>query len=239
MVASAHLADLTTLGVGGKVARFEEPSDTQTLSQFLAFASDNGLPVACIGRGSNVLAHDRGWPGALIRIGSKMKGIRRANDVLVVGAGHQLASLVRYCSAQGLLDLTQCVGIPGTVGGAVTMNAGTQWGEISSCVRWVECIDINSGSLVRYSRKELGFGYRTSTIQGAELIATTIGFELSDVGASSISRLMKERLQARVRTSIPVSGCAGSFFVNPQNTHAGTLIDRCDLKGIRIGGANR
>jgi len=219
------------------VARFDEPSTTQELTRNLAFARDHGDKIACIGRGSNILGHDRGWPGTVIRIGSRMNSIRRKNDVLEVDAGLKLASLIRHCSADGVLDLTQCVGIPGTVGGAVAMNAGTRWGDISSRIRWVDCFDIGRDNTVRLPYEDIDFGYRRSSIQGAGLVVTSVGFSLSDPGTINIQELLRGRLRQRAQIKLPVSRCAGSFFKNPQGASAGALIDRCGLKGNRIGGA--
>jgi UDP-N-acetylmuramate dehydrogenase len=230
------LARHTTFRVGGPADLYLNPADDADLQVMLRILADAGLPVRILGNGSNVLVSDRGVRGAVIRLRPHFADMTRDGATLVVGAGAQLAKVVRFAAEQELAGLESTMGIPGTIGGALVMNAGTDFGNIGQIVEEATVFTLTGERQVR-GNAELGYGYRESTLQSGELIVLAARLRLEPGDRDSIYAKMA-RLEEK-RTSRQPTGCrtAGSTFKNPADIAAGKLIDRAGCKEHRIGGA--
>lgn len=231
------LSRYTTLGVGGPAKQFLEVTGCKELMDTVLPSRLNGQPVVWIGHGSNILVHDRGFSGLVVRLGHEFAKFEVAPTYLAVEAGASLARVVRFCCEQSLLDLSCCAGIPGSCGGAVYMNAGTKSGEISEKIAWIELLNPNMGNLECRSPQEMGFAYRTSILQQEPRIVTRVGFYREE----GDGKLWWEKARAQIarRKKLQPQGVhnAGSFFRNPPGQIAGVLIEQANLKGTRVGDA--
>jgi UDP-N-acetylmuramate dehydrogenase len=179
---------------------------------------------------------DGGIRGLVVRVEKDMRAIRREGNRLVVQAGAMLAAVAAAAAEAGLTGLEFASGIPGTVGGAVTMNAGAYDGEIAQVTERVEGIHPD-GSRMSLSREEMEFGYRTSAVKKLNLIVTEVTFALQEGDPEEIRRKMAE-LNARRAEKQPLDmPSAGSTFKRPEGFFAAALIDQCGLKGYSVGGA--
>lgn len=224
------LARHTSLGIGGPARFWVEPADPEDVARALAFARAQGLPWLVLGNGTNVLFSDRGWPGLVLHLGPRggLSGWRRAGEVLTAGAGASLAAVRR--AGGGALDFLY--GIPGTVGGALAMNAGIPAAEIGARVRSVTALD-PQGRVRVLSRERCGFGYRASRLRRAGWVVLEARLDLAAPATWDLAALRRRR------AAQPAGRSPGCVFKNPSNfPHgAGWLLDRCGLKGLRIGGA--
>ena len=230
------MAACTTLRLGGPADLLAEPATEEELLRMLALAGERSVPVTVIGRGSNLLVRDGGIRGLVIRIGRRMKGIETDGTSLMAMAGTTLTELAHHAAVSGLAGLAFASGIPGTVGGGVLMNAGAYGGEMCQVTSWAEGVRPD-GSRFRYSRDELGFGYRHSRLQDEDGIVTRAGFTLREGDRAQIEAEMAD-LNARRSEKQPLQQpSAGSTFKRPDGYFAAALIDQCGLKGMRVGGA--
>ncbi len=231
----APLAALTWYRLGGPARWLVSPDSDSDLREIVYRASDSDVPFRVLGGGANVLIRDDGFDGVVVRLdhvtftGYEIDGTR-----VRAGAGVDLIKLTRDCSKMGLSGIEGLAGIPGTLGGAIRMNAGGRYGQIADVVEDVGMID-GEGQHVRRSREELGFGYRTSGVGTA--IVTQVVLKLTrDTTGETWPRYC--RIWAEKIASQPLaSRSAGCVFKNPHGARAGELIDRAGLKGFRIGGA--
>lgn len=234
------LARWTTLRVGGPALALVEPTSLAEVRQLLAGCRATGLPWLVIGGGSNLLVGDRGFPGLVLALGRRFGAIREvgvdpAGRILVeVEAGCRLARLVGWGQRRGVTGLEFAVGIPGSVGGAVMMNAGA-WGcEIKDVLAGLK--GLLAGELVEWSRAELNFTYRNW--QGpAGVVVLTATFALAAGDPAVIRQVGQGYLAARRGKQPRRVASAGSFFQNPPGDYAGRLIEACGLKGLSVGGA--
>ncbi|MFN3485659.1 MAG: UDP-N-acetylmuramate dehydrogenase [Planctomycetota bacterium] len=221
------LAPYTTLKVGGPAEYLVEPRDPEELGRVLAAAREWDLPVRILGSGANLLVRDAGVRGAVVRLTHLAR--RRGWHV---EAGYSLPRLVKESVAAGLSGLECLAGVPAAVGGAVRMNAGGRHGEIAGAVRAVDVVTFD-GAARRLGRREVGFRYRGTALEGAVVVAAE--FELRP--DPEAPRRYREILAAKKATQplgVPSAGC---MFKNPPGAHAGRLIDECGLKGARVGRA--
>lgn len=230
------MARHTTFRVGGTADLFLMPVDETDLLTMLRILYHAGITVRVLGNGSNVLVSDQGVRGALIRLTPGFAGIERDGDFLTIGAGAKLARVVHRAAEEELSGLESTMGIPGTIGGALVMNAGTDIGSISDLV---ECVTFltPTGERLEKCCDELSFGYRQSALQGSDLIVVATRLRLTPGERDAILAKMA-RLEEK-RTSRQPTGCrtGGSTFKNPEDIAAGKLIDHAGCKGYRIGGA--
>jgi UDP-N-acetylmuramate dehydrogenase len=229
------MAAHTTWRVGGPARQFFRPVDLADLITFL-----RGLPaeepVLWLGLGSNLLVRDGGFPGAVIALQGALDAIERPDELtLRAEAGVACAKIARYCARAGLCGVEFLAGIPGTLGGALAMNAGAFGGETWSQVVAVETID-RQGTLRRRAPSDFRVGYR-SVIgpQGEWFVAAHLRLTSGEVGVAQAR--IKELLGRREQTQPIGLPSAGSVFRNPPGDHAARLIESCGLKGICIGGA--
>jgi UDP-N-acetylmuramate dehydrogenase len=226
----------TTFGVGGKAEAICFAEDNESLERLLAFAKETGSPCLVVGRGSNLLVKDGGVKGLVIILRGKLALFERTGEEAVfAGAGLHLAELLNACRREGLAGLEFLAGIPGTVGGAVAMNAGAWGKETGDVVIEVE-MALPSGKRITRNRSNLYFSYRRFTMpEGAVIVKA--GFHCSPENPEVVAEKMRHYLELRRKSQPLENPSAGSVFKNPPEDHAGRLIERVGLKGFRIGGA--
>ncbi len=232
------MAQYTTWRVGGNSEALFKADNAKELRQVITYLNTESIPYFQIGRGSNLLIKDKGIEGMVILLAGSLATIkqeRNDNLTILTGAGLSLADLMTHCRASGLRGLEYFAGIPGTVGGAVAMNAGAFGKEFGDRVVEIHIITPEGGLETR-DKEQLSFTYRHFEIdQGAIIIHVRLKMdrESEDVVAGRISDFLKKRKQNQ-----PLDyPSAGSVFKNPQDEYAGRLIENAGLKGKRIGGA--
>jgi len=225
----------TTIKIGGPAEVWIEPADLIELRLIVHYANDNQIPYFIIGNGSNLLVSDRGMRGFVIRLSSdEFKKIELVENNLIVGAGVSLAYLLEQMKEIGMSGLEPLAGIPGTVGGAVFMNAGTGGNWIGEIVRGVSMME-RDGSIGARDREELQFRYRGCDGVGDSIILDVV-FGMTPDTRENIEARMREFAQRRALTQ-PRGYSAGCIFKNPEVAAAGSIIDRLGFKGCRHGGA--
>lgn len=232
------LAPRTTFRIGGPADRLVTVENAGQLRGILGALKGREIPFLLLGRGSNLLVGDRGFHGAAICLSGEFKGIRLLPDgvTLRAGAGAALASVCAFAREHSLSGMEFAWGIPGSVGGAVYMNAGAYGGEIKDIVSRVSHYDLVSGE-GEYLGPELDFSYRHSRYMGSGKIVTFAEFRLAPGSPEEIGAKMDE-LMARRKEKQPYDmPSAGSAFKRPANGYASALIDQCGLRGKRVGGA--
>lgn len=233
---NAPMSEHTTLKLGGPADYLAFPRSTEEINALFAEAGAYNLPVTVIGHGSNLLVLDGGIRGLVICIGKNMRTVTREGNTITAQAGAMLGSVAMEAAEAGLTGLEFASGIPGTVGGGVTMNAGAYNGEMSQVVKTVRAL-IPGGEEVILSREEMDFSYRHSAVTEKNLIVTEATFELQPGDPAKIRAKMSE-LNARRAEKQPLDvPSAGSTFKRPEGFFAAALIDQCGLKGYSIGGA--
>lgn len=233
---NADMRQYTTLKLGGTADWLAFPRSAAEIAELFAEAGAAGLPVTVIGHGSNVLVLDGGIRGLVIRIDKNMKSIRREGNRLTAAAGAMLGAVAGFAVENGLTGLEFASGIPGTVGGAVTMNAGAYGGEMKDVVVRVDGI-LPDGTEMSLSGEEMQFGYRRSAVKDLNLIVTEVTMELAEGDPAEIRAKMSELNRQRAEKQPLDVPSAGSTFKRPEGFYAAALIDQCGLKGYSVGGA--
>lgn len=231
----APLGSLTWFKLGGRARWLFRPADADALATLFVRARDHGVPVKVLGGGANVLVRDGGFDGLVVRLdGEAFRTIDGPCGALRVGAGVDLMPLSRQCSDKGFTGLECMAGIPGSVGGAVKMNAGGRFGDFGSSVCEVEVLD-ERGLLATWARDRVGFGYRRSEL-GERIIVSAL-IELREDDPARAKERYDEYFEYKRRSQPMADNSAGCIFKNPPGASAGALIDRAGLKGTRCGGA--
>ncbi len=230
------MSEHTTLKLGGPADFLVFPRSAEEINALFAEAGAYNLPVTVIGHGSNLLVLDGGIRGLVICIGKNMRKISREGNTITAQAGAMLGSVALEAAEAGLSGLEFASGIPGTVGGGVTMNAGAYDGEMSQVVTRVKGLN-PGGNVMTLPREELEFGYRHSAVTEKNIIVTEVTFELQEGDPKEIRAKMSE-LNAKRAEKQPLDvPSAGSAFKRPEGYYAAALIDQCGLKGYSVGGA--
>ena len=231
------LAPYTTFRIGGPAAVFCRPKSTEQLRQVLALAKKAGVRHYLLGKGSNTLFADAGFDGLVVHL-AKGEVRRDPKDPCILEAdmGVNLTGLCRMAEEWGLSGLEFAYGIPGSVGGAVYMNAGAYGGEMKDVVFEVDWMD-GEGAEHTLSGEQLGFGYRTSRFEKEGGIILRARMRLVPAERELIRAKMDDLLARRVDKQPLDKPSAGSTFKRPQGAFAAALIDECGLKGYQIGGA--
>ncbi len=238
----------TTLGVGGPAGLFVSVDNTEGLGELLARCNDEGVDFFILGGGSNLLVRDGGMDGVVIDMKKGWKEISISADrdgevVVAAGAGLWLQAVCRYAIEQGLSGMNFALGIPGSVGGAVVMNAGTSSGNMGDVVDAIEIVT-RTGSVEKKKRPELDFSYRRFSVKGlgspesGGFAVTMAKLVLKHGDRGALRDEANEILRRRLVVQPVDKSSAGCFFRNPsQGESAGRLIEMAGLKGMTIGGA--
>ena len=218
---------------GGRAKYFVTPKSVRSLSETVNYCVENGVKYAVIGRATNVLFSDGGFDGAIISTGG-ITGINIDGERVKAFCGESLISLCKFAADNCLSGLEELSGIPGSVGGAVVMNAGAFGKTISSLIE--EVTTVKNGKIVFYGKDECGFSYRKSRfLSGDEIVLSVKTRLFSDEKSDIIERT--ERFFLKRKDSQPKGRSCGSVFRNPDGSHAAKLIEGAGLKGLSVGGA--
>jgi len=227
------LSKHTTLQLGGEAQYFLYAEDIDDIIKSISFCNNNRLPYYIIGRGSNLLFLDDGFSGMVITT-EKLDRIEVDGNIILSQAGAPLNDVINRSKIESLSGLESLIGIPGTVGGAVIMNAGAYGCEIGEFVLAVSVI--REGDIIQI--KDFNFGYRNSSLKGEIILNVILRLNMGNRG--EIEHKMNEVLKTRMKNlpQIPDHiGTCGSVFKNPVDGHAGILIEKSGLKGLKIGGS--
>ena len=228
------LSKHTTLGIGGPAEWYLEVKNPAQLHAVLQTARKNKIPAFFLGEGSNLLVSDRGIKGLAIRLKGDFESVAFAGDRVKAGAGVFLPTLVKQCADKGLGGMEALVGVPGTVGGALVMNAGTRDLEIGSLVQSVEILGAG-GNLESLSGGQIKFEYRSSSLAGKTVCFAVLQLKARD--KNDIIAQVQKFLEYRLKTQPVGAMNVGSIFKNPPGKFAAELIEKAGLKGRRIGQA--
>jgi UDP-N-acetylenolpyruvoylglucosamine reductase len=233
------LARLTTVRTGGEADWFARPRDLTELGELLAWAGVEGLPIGAIGSGSNLLIADQGFHGLALKLDGDLAIVTHDGDRLLCGGGARLPSAAAKAAGWGLTGLEFGVNIPGTVGGAVKMNANAYGGQLAQVLEWVDVC--TPGGRERRTPEQLGFSYRSSNLSSDEIVGNaSFRLEQGDVAAikAKMAGMRKQRHEAQpsgIKTF-------GSTFKNPEDSRAegrtaGQLLEAAGCQGLQVGGA--
>ena len=226
----------TTFRIGGNADIFVRPESKEQIAEILRLCRKQDVPYFILGNGSNLLVGDRGFRGVVINIMDNMNDIKVDGGIIKAQAGAMLIKVSRAARDNSLTGLEFASGIPGTIGGAIYMNAGAYGGEMKDVVTQVTAIDAE-GEIYTFGTDELEFSYRHSVIQQRDLIVLDVTMKLAAGDQKIIDDRMSELAVAR-RTKQPLEyPSAGSTFKRPEGYFAGKLIMDAGLRGYQVGGA--
>jgi len=235
ITASYDSSQLSTYRVGGIAKFFTRISKLTSLEKISEFITESGIKVLTVGNGSNLLISDSGFDGLVIQLGEDFENISVENQEVTVGGAVSLPILARHTVKNGLSGLEWAVGVPGTVGGAVRMNAGGHGASISDSLLSATIFDLKTKKYKNLNVQELKMRYRSTVISNHEIVVESkFSLDVGNVekGDERISEIVKWR-----RENQPGGQNAGSVFMNPLGDSAGRLIDAAGLKGYEIGSA--
>lgn len=231
------LANHTTIKIGGPADVFIEPKSIEDIKNIMAVIRKHGVNWQAIGRGSNLLVSDKGIEGVVIKLGSGIDHIHIDGVEVTVGAGFSLVSLATMLSRKGLTGLEFAAGIPGSIGGAVYMNAGAHGSDMSKIVKKAHVLFLD-GTMEWLSNDDMAFSYRTSVLQNKRPgIVVEAVLQLAEGEKDQIITEIQKNKDYRKDTQPWNHPCAGSIFRNPLPNYAGKLVEVAGLKGFSIGGA--
>ncbi len=230
------LSQHTTFRIGGTADYWAEIASPEGLQALLAFCKEEGIPYFILGRGSNVLAADEGFRGVILHIAGDFAAISLEGTTMTCQAGACLSAAARLAAEHSLTGMECLAGIPGTIGGALYMNAGAYGGEMKDIV--VSCTYLDADGTIRtMSAEEMQLSYRHSVFMERDGIILSVTLRLAEGEKSEIQGKMEELLHQR-KTKQPLEfPSAGSTFKRPAGSYASLLVDQCGLKGKTVGGA--
>ena len=228
----------TTFKIGGPAECFIKIKTKEQLKEILVFAKENKIQITILGNGSNVLVLDGGIKGITLTIQIEYLDIKQNNEKyqVYIGGGYKLAKLAQYLLKNGISGFEELSGIPGTIGGAVSMNAGAHGKEMKDIVQKIKCVDIN-GNEKEFLNEEAEFGYRKSIFKGNSYIVTEVELNLQKGNKDEIKEKMDEYAKYRKEKQPIEYPSAGSTFKRGKDYITAKLIDEAGLKGYSIGGA--
>ncbi|MGI9622961.1 MAG: UDP-N-acetylmuramate dehydrogenase [Acidimicrobiales bacterium] len=228
---------LTTYRVGGSASVYVRVESSEDLLALVAVSKEFDAEVAVVGRGSNLLVADDGFPGLVVQLGDEFSSIDTSEAPLVrLGGAASLPAAARQLSALGLTGFEWAVGVPGSVGGAIRMNAGGHGSDMSQCVSRARIVNLATAVSDDRDLSALAFGYRSSSVLPHELV---IEAEIRlHRGSREDSERQLTEIVAWRRENQPGGHNAGSVFTNPEGDSAGRLIEASGLKGVRVGSAS-
>jgi|LSQX01.2.fsa_nt_gb UDP-N-acetylmuramate dehydrogenase len=230
------LAKHTSLGVGGPADLFVVPRSIEALQSAVKLAATYDVPMHVLGEGTNLVVRDGGIRGMVLKMGRNLAQVRHDGNQVVAQAGARLALLCRKCCEWGLSGLEFASGIPGSIGGALVMNAGAYDGEMAHVVEWVMAID-RSGEKLKLHRDELGMSYRRSVFQDNGMLIACAAFLLTPCDHRVIRSRIYSVVEERCGKQPVARRSAGSIFKRPEGDYAGRMLEEVGAKGMRVGGA--
>ena len=232
------MSKYTSFRAGGKAAALVEVENKEQLKAVLRFAEEEKIPHLLLGNGSNTLFKDSGYQGLVIKLGDYFNYLAEESDTrLRIGASMLLSTAAKMALEESLTGMEFASGIPGSIGGAIFMNAGAYGGEMKDIVASVHAVSPDGRDEKDFTNEEMQFGYRSSILQQNGWIATDMTFNLTTGNKEEIAAQMKD-LNARRNAKQPVNyPSAGSTFKRPEGYFAGKLIEDAGLKGLTVGGA--
>lgn len=225
-----------TFRAGGTAKYYVIPDEYKKVRDVLRLCVEENIPYYVIGNASNLLVQDDGFDGVIIEIDSALAKIEINGNEIVAKAGAKLSKIAVKALNESLTGFEFAHGIPGNLGGAVTMNAGAYGGEMKDVLKWVKVLD-NNGEMKTLKAEELELGYRTSIIVKEKMIVLEACIELHEGNRDEIEMHMKELMAKRKEKQPLEYPSAGSTFKRPEGYFAGKLIQDAGLKGYRVGGA--
>jgi UDP-N-acetylenolpyruvoylglucosamine reductase len=233
------LARLTTVRAGGDAELFARPESEAELVELLAWAADEAAEVEVVGSGSNLLVADSGVGGLVLKLGGELTALQREGTRVVCGGGVRLPSAAAKVAGWGLTGLEFGINIPGTVGGAVRMNANAYGGQLARVLEWVDVCTASGVS--RRAPDELGFSYRRSNLEAGEVVARA-SFALADAEPAEVKRTLAGMRDRRREAQPSGIKTFGSTFKNPEDPRAegrtaGQLLEAAGCRGLAVGGA--
>ena len=239
MLFNHYLSNYTTLKIGGPAELFYEPKNIKETINIINWANSKKIPYYIVGAGSNLLISDKGVSGLVICT-RKIKGkvFNSEQGILKANCGESLPGLARRAVKEGLEGLEWGIGIPGTLGGSVVMNAGAQGGSIDKSLISVTVYCKKRNQILELEKKDLNFSYRSSIFQQGAFIVLSAKLKVfKSKNIFELNKKIEDNLRAKTSTQPYQFPSCGSVFKNPENHQAGKIIDKIGLKGKKIGGA--
>jgi len=230
------LSKHTTWKIGGNADLMVYPHDKEQLITLIKLLNKHEIPWTTIGRGSNMLVSDQGIRGVVIKPGKGLDYVSFNGSTVTAGAAYSFIKLAVTAGRQGLTGLEFAGGIPGTVGGAVYMNAGAHGSDVSRIFKSAEIV-LSNGELVTYYSEDMKFSYRHSILQEMTGIVVEATFELAEGDKGTITAEMAKHKERRMQTQPLKMATCGSVFRNPPGDYSARLIEEAGLKGFQCGGA--
>lgn len=231
------LKNHTTFKIGGNCIALIEPREVSDIIEAVKICRENSIKFFVIGNGSNLLVPDEGYNGVIIKLKGEFSTIQVEGEYLIVNSGAKLSEVYTVAYENSLTGFEFASGIPGTIGGAIYMNAGAYGGEMKDIVESVQVLDLDNFELRELKNEELEFSYRKSIIQRKNYIVTTIKLKLQKGNKEEINAVYED-LRERRNSKQPLNfGSAGSTFKRPEGHFASKLIEDAGLKGYHINDA--
>lgn len=233
-----NLSKYTTFRIGGDAKYFVKVQNLDELKEAIKFSQEKNINYFILGGGSNILVSDDGYDGIVIKLDGDFKNIcfDTSTKTITVGAGVLLPHFVKECVSKGISGFEYLSVIPGTIGAAVCINAGTKKGEIKNS--FLGCEVLSDSEIIKLQKDDLAFSYRNSKLKNSQDLVLNATFEYESLKSSEeiLKNIKEYRLDRKSRQPKNKKNC-GSVFKSYENTPAGWYIDQCNLKGTKIGGA--
>ena len=226
----------TTFRIGGPADYYLCPHSTEELQKILQICRENKMEFFVLGNGSNLLVSDKGYQGVVIQLWKNFSDIVTKEDTITVKAGARLSKVAAEALEEGLTGMEFASGIPGTIGGAVVMNAGAYGGEMKDIIKEVTVLT-KEGDILTISKAEMNFGYRTSVVKEKGYVVISVVLQLKKGDRAEIRKIMDDLKERRVTKQPLDMPSAGSTFKRPEGYFAGKLIMDTGLRGFSVGGA--
>lgn len=230
------LSEYITFRFGGKCRALISINSAQSAAELIGYMKENSIRYGILGRGSNVLADDNGFDGVILLFGSDFASIEIRGNIIRCDAGALLASACVHAQQSGLSGMENLFGIPGTVGGALFMNAGAYGSEMKDIVLSAEYLD-EEGKIRTIGRENMELSYRHSFFSDRSFVIISVTMQLESGDPETIKNSMNECMAKRSSKQPLEYPSAGSTFKRPEGSYASLLIDQCGLKGAQCGGA--